>query len=87
MKLQLRAKHGQPVKVLDENGNELEGVIGVELHAAGRDRTPAVRITVRPVAVVFDGEGEIRTLPPAAPAPAATGGADGGEANDKGGRP
>ena len=52
MKIQLRSKHGGRLEVLDENGQQLDGVTSVELRALAPDFIPAVRIGITPSVTV-----------------------------------
>jgi len=46
MKISLRSKHGGRLEVLDENGQKIDGVMLVAIHAAAPDFVPVIHIAV-----------------------------------------
>jgi len=52
MNLRLRCKAGQRLQVLDENGNEVSGVMSVSFRADGKNPVPVVTIECRAEIIV-----------------------------------
>lgn len=67
MKIHIRAKHGQPAVIYDENNKPIEGLIDFKLHACGKGELPTVALLIQAPALVIDAEASV-TEQPAAPA-------------------
>jgi hypothetical protein len=81
MKVKLRAKAGQGLQIIDENGKEIEGLEGFVLHPCSGGELPAVTLRLRGIELQVDAEAE-EAKQPAEPAPGGDSGATGSATAD-----